>query len=518
MDLKNNIKSINPATFEVIGEVRVTSKKQVEDALKRARQVQPEWHKIGYQKRASYIIKARDLMLADIDGLADLISQENGKPVSEAIAHDILPVLSLMTHFAKNTESILKKQSIDLGIWGLMGRKSMIEYYPFGVVGVISPWNFPLSIPIGEVSMALMAGNTVILKPSEYTSLIAVKIKEIFEKAAFPLNVFQLVIGDGQTGANLVEAGCDKIVFTGSVATGQKIMAGCAKQLIPVTLELGGKDPFIVFEDADLDVASSAAVWGAFCNSGQVCASVERVYVQEGIAKKFEELVVKKTKKIRQGPGHLPDIDMGAMTVEMQLQKVKTQISEAQKSGAKILIGGKARDEKGYFFQPTILTQLDHSFSVVKDETFGPVLPLMQFKTENEAVKLANDSEYGLNAYIWTQNKGRAYRVASQIKAGTININESVFTHALPQTPWGGTKSSGIGRTHGKVGLLDLVQIRHIHENTRPKKHNYFWWYPYGPEKINMLKMFLRGFLRSDPSRFWPLFKSFIQSFRLRVE
>ncbi len=350
--------------------------------------------------------------------------------------------------------------------------------------------------------MALIVGNAVVLKPSEYTTTIGMRIKKIFDEAGLAPGVLEIVTGDGLTGAALTKSGVDKVTFTGSVNTGKKIMAACAENLTPLMLELGGKDPFIVFDDADLDTASSAAVWGAFCNSGQVCASVERVYVHEKIADKFTQLVVEKTKKIRQGSGTDANIDMGAMTAPMQLRKVIEHVNDAKKRGAKILTGGDVVAEgKGNFFQPTVMTGVDHSFPVVKEETFGPVMPIMTFKSEDEVVKLANDSEYALNAYVWGGDKDQLNKVASQIIAGTVNINESLFTYALPQTPWGGPKLSGIGRTHGAHGLLDLVVIRHVHENARPAKKSFFWWYGYGPEKITMMKLlnqalFGRGFTR----------------------
>jgi len=496
------IKSINPGTLEVVGEIPNMTEKHVAAAISSARSVQKQWENMGFKKRAEILLRARDIILEETDEIAALISKENGKPIVEAVGNDIMPVLDLMTYFAKNAEKLLKKERIKLGKWTVMGRYSHLEFYPFGVVGVIAPWNYPLSIPLGEVAMALIVGNTVVLKPSEYTSLVGLKIKDIFERAKLPQDVLHIVTGDGATGAAVVSGGCDKIAFTGSVATGKKIMAACAENLTSLTLELGGKDPFIVFEDADIDAASSAAVWGAFSNSGQICASVERVYVHDKIFDQFTDQVVKKTEMLRQGLGSSLDIDVAAMTAEMQLKKVKEQVEDAKNRGATVLCGGDVnRDLKGYFYSPTVITGVDHSFAVVNEETFGPVMPIMKFSQEKEVIQLANDSHYALNAYIWAGNRARARRVASQLVAGTVNINESVFTFALPQTPWGGPKESGMGRTHGAFGLLDLVEVRHIHENKRPAKRNFFWWYGYGPEKLTMMKLlnnalFGKGFNR----------------------
>lgn len=513
------IKSINPATLEIIGEVPNMGEREVRVLVQAARTVQPQWEKLGFKARAAFVLRARDILMAEMDNIAELISKENGKPVVEAIGNDIMPVMDLMTYFAKNSQKLLKKEKIRLGKWSVMGRRSHLEFYPFGVVGVISPWNFPLSIPLGEVAMALMVGNTVVLKPSEHTPLVGLKIKEIFEKAKLPQDVLHVVTGDGKTGAALVESGCNKICFTGSVETGKKIMASCAQSLTSVMLELGGKDPLIVFDDADLDTASSAAVWGAFCNSGQICASVERLYVQDTIYDNFVGLVVDKTKKLRQGVGQSVDVDVAAMTAEMQIKKVSEHVEDARKRGAKILTGGKRlEDKKGYFYPPTVLVDVDHTFSIVSEETFGPVLPIMKFKTEDEAIKLANDSKYGLNAYVWSKDKAKARRVASQLQVGTANINESVFSHAVPQTPWGGPKLSGIGRTHGALGLLDLVEVRHVHENKVQGKKNFFWWFGYGADKVEMDKvlceaLFGKGFFH----RLGALIRFVVKSLKAKV-
>lgn len=504
----DSIQSINPATLEVLGEVPVLGQEEVLACVAQARRAQPAWQGLGFQQRRRYLFKIRDVILDQMDSLAECISKENGKPVFEAITHDILPVMDLITHYANHAEKIVKKQKVKLGRWFFLGRRSHLEFYPRGVVGIISPWNFPFSIPLGEVVMALMAGNAVVLKPSEFTSRIGQKIQEIIQMAGLPVDVFHLVTGFGETGAALVNSGCDMICFTGSVGTGKRIMETCAKTLTPLILELGGKDPFLVFEDADLDAASSAAVWGAFCNSGQVCASVERVYVQESVFEEFKNLVVKKTKMIRQGVGLYSNVDMGCMTSEMQINKVESQVQDARTRGAKILCGGERnQDFKGYFYRPTVLVGVDHSFPVLAEETFGPILPLMKFQSEKEAILLANDTEYALNAYLWGKDRSRLRRVASQIVAGTVNINESVFTHSLPQVPWGGIKKSGMGRTHGSVGFLDLMNVRHVHENLFSFKQMFVWWYGYSQSKIELFQAISTFFFGTGMPRFKALFR-----------
>jgi succinate-semialdehyde dehydrogenase/glutarate-semialdehyde dehydrogenase len=420
-------------------------------------------------------------MLAERDEIALLLSRETGKPVAEALSMEIVPTLATMHYFAHASESLLRPQKIDIGQYGFMGRSSRILFRPLGVIGIISPWNFPLATPADEVVMALMAGNSVVLKPSELTPLIALKIGDLFSRASLPAGLLEIVTGDGSTGAALVDARVDKIMFTGSVATGKRVAEAAAKYLTPVVLELGGKDPMIVLEDADLENAARGAVWGAFANSGQACASVERCYVQESIAPKFLERVVAETRSLKQGVGTAASVDIGAMSNERQLQIVVNHVDDAKLRGAEILTGGRRGSSlEGFFYEPTVLTNVDHDMAIMRDETFGPVLPVMTFKTDDEAVKLANDSVYGLTASVWTKNIAKGRRIAERIEAGTVMVNEVVYTHGIAQTPWGGVKDSGYGRTHGRMGLLELVYPQHIHVN-RISFLPDLWWFRYTP-------------------------------------
>src|SRR5205823_2707736 len=319
----------------------------------------------------------------------------------------------------------LRAEKIHIGQYGLMGRTSRIVYQPLGVVGIISPWNFPWAIPLGEVVMALMTGNAVVLKPSELTPLTGLKIGEVFKRAGLADGLLQVVTGDGTTGAALVEARVDKIMFTGSVATGKRVAQSAARTLTPVVLELGGKDPMIVCDDANVETAASAAVWGAFSNSGQACASVERCYVHESIAPQFIESVVEKTRALRQNVGTNVETEIGAMSSERQLAIVEEHMSDAVARGARVLTGGqRAASLQGSFYEPTVITGVDHTMTIMCDETFGPVLPVMTFKTEDEAIKLANDSHFGLTASVWTRDSRRGKRIAEQLEAGTVMVNE----------------------------------------------------------------------------------------------
>jgi acyl-CoA reductase-like NAD-dependent aldehyde dehydrogenase len=469
----------DPATGEEVGRAHITNPGQVRDAVQRARTAQPAWARLSYHQRAQVILRVRELVLAQLEEIATLISRETGKPSAEAISMEIVPTLDLMHYFARNTAKLLKPSRIDLGQYGLMGRSSKIVYKPLGVVGIISPWNFPWATPLDEVVMALMAGNAVVVKPSELTPLTSLKFAEIFRQAQLPPGLVEVIPGNGSTGSALVEAGIDKIMFTGSVTTGKRVAEAAAKHLTPVVLELGGKDPMIVLEDANIPNAARAAIWGGFNNSGQACASIERCYVHESIAPQFIENVLKETAALRQGPTTSEEIDIGAMTTERQLQIVEDHIADAVERGAKVIIGGKRQvDVNGWFHEPTVITNVDHSMKVMKEETFGPVIPIMTFQTDDEAVRLANDSIYGLTACIFTSDISRGRKLAEQIEAGTVMVNEVVYTHALAQTPWGGVKQSGYGRTHGHLGLLELVTPQHVHVNSFPKIPD-VWWFRY---------------------------------------
>src|SRR5688572_13441129 len=472
----------------------ITNPCEVAAAVRRARAAQPAWGALSYRERAAYVLRAREIVLAQTEEIANLISRETGKPPAEAISMEVVPTLDLMNYFARNTATLLKRQKIDIGQYGLMGRSSYIFYKPLGVVGIISPWNFPWATPLDEVVMALMAGNVVVLKPSELTPLSALKIGDIFKEVPLPEGVLEIITGDGSTGAALVEAGVDKIMFTGSVATGKRVAEAAAKRLTPVVLELGGKDPMIVLEDAKLENAARAAIWGAFCNSGQACASIERCYVHESIAAKFIDLVVKETRVLRQGQPDGEGIDVGAMTTERQLRIVESHVSDAVAKGARIETGGsRLNDCEGWFHEPTVVTNVDHSMELMTEETFGPVLPIMTFKTDDEAIRLANDSIYGLTAAVFTGDIGRGRELAERIDAGTVMINEVVYTHAVAQTPWGGVKQSGYGRTHGRLGLLELVTPQHIHANAFPWLPD-VWWFRYTKEAGELFRGFARRF------------------------
>lgn len=490
----NLIISYDPVTGDEVGRVKKCSAQDVESAVSVARLAFESWQGTSFAERAEIVMRAREVILAEMDEIALLISMEMGKPVAEAVSMDISPALDLMQYFARRSKRILRARRRGIGLLGLMGRYSKIVYKPLGVIGIISPWNFPLAIPLGEAVMALMAGNTVVLKPSELTPLTGERISELFQKAGLPDDVLQVVSGDGETGAALVLAGVDKIMFTGSVETGKRIAEAAARTLTPVVLELGGKDPMIVFEDANLEKAADAAVWGAFTNAGQACSSVERLYVQKDVAEKFTKLVLERTGMLKQGPGTDPSSDVASMSSEEQLDIVEAHIEEFRSSGAQIAAGGgRAEDQKGAFFRPTVILNADNAMKPMQEETFGPTLPVSSFENEYEAVTLANDSRFGLTASVWTGDIRKAKRVAAKILAGTVMINEVLYTHGIAQTPWGGFKDSGYGRTHGEEGLRELTATQHVHVNRFLFTPD-IWWFRYSESGLETFKSMARTF------------------------
>ena len=484
--------SRDPATGEEVGRAPLTLPEEVARAVGRARSSQAAWAATSFRARGRIIQRARKIILSELDEIALLISRETGKPIAEAIAMEMAPGLDLMQYFARKTESLLQRERINVGLYGWMGRSSYLVNKPIGVVGIISPWNFPWATPLAEVVMALMAGNAVVLKPSELTPLTALKIKEVLEQAGLPDGLLQVVTGDGSTGAALIGAGVNKIMFTGSVATGRRVAEAAANYLIPVVLELGGKDPMIVLEDANIENAARGAVWGAFANCGQSCAAVERCYVNESISQKFTDAVVAETRRLQQSGDK--QSDLGPMSSEQQLRVVERHVYEATAQGAVALTGGeRTSDAAGPFFPPTVLTNINHEMNVMREETFGPVLPIMTFKTDDEAIRLANDSVYGLTASVWTNDLARGKRIAEQIEAGTVMINETLYVHAVGQTPWGGVKHSGFGRSHGRAGLLELVHQQHIHVNHLAWVPD-VWWFNYTPSAGKLFRSLARRF------------------------
>lgn len=473
------IVSVNPATGETLREIACATDQEVRDAVARARTAQPAWFALGLRKRAKVLREFQFLLHERKSEIAAALTREAGKPYAEALTTEVLVVLDSARFYIENAHSLLRDEPLPHGNLAMKTKSGRIVREPYGVIGIISPWNYPLSTPATESLAALVAGNAVVVKPSEFTTLIALELAALLHSAGVPKDVFQVVVGDGSTGAALLNADIDKLVFTGSVPTGKRIGKAAGERLLPVVLELGGKDPMVLLEDADIGVASSGAVWGAFMNAGQTCLSVERCYVHQSIYQPFAEACMRKASQLRVGNGMDPQTDMGPMIHERQLRIVEQQVEDAKARGARVLTGGtRLRDLGPNFYAPTILTDVTHQMLVMREETFGPVLPIMPFNTDEEAVKLANDSEFGLAASIWTRDRRRGEALARRLNAGTVQINDAVSCFGISEAPHGGVKSSGIGRTHGRFGLEEMVRIKYVATDRLPRMKK-VWWYGY---------------------------------------
>jgi succinate-semialdehyde dehydrogenase/glutarate-semialdehyde dehydrogenase len=490
----------NPATGEILKELPQTPKNDLRAIFERAAEVQKQWALVPVKKRVETVVNLRETFINHVDDLSDLISSENGKPRFEAMVNEIFAAIELCTFFAKTGEALLRDSKIPLGI--MKHRASYLNYWPLGVIAVITPWNYPFLLPMGELVMGVLCGNAIVFKPSEITPLVGLRIQALFEEAGFPKGLISTVVGDGTIGAAIIEQKPAKIFFTGSVMTGKKIMRAAADHLIPVNLELGGKDAMIVLADADLDFATSAALWGGFSNSGQICASVERIIVHESIASDFNLRLKAKLATLRQGVSRAGDNDLGAITFEKQKEIYAAQILQAKENGAEFVSGGNFSSDRR-FLQPTVVTGKNiETLDIYNEETFGPVVAITTFKSIDEAVEKANRSKYGLLASIITKNHDLAEEIAKRLEVGTVTINEVVYTAGLPETPWGGVKETGFGRKHSARGLYEFVNTRHIHKPVSSLfVFKSLWWFPYTPFQHATFRQFIEFYRKSRMAR-----------------
>jgi acyl-CoA reductase-like NAD-dependent aldehyde dehydrogenase len=488
----------NPATLAPVGEFEARSAGDVQAALEVARKAQRDWGALPIEERSRYLRRAVRALLARQDEFVEVIRRETGKPEAEALAVEVLGACDALTFYARRAKRILADRSIPVHL--LKSKKLRISYRPLGVVGIVTPWNFPFLLSLNPTAQALVAGNAVILKPSEATPHSGQLVEELLRAAGLPEGVFQCLLGDGETGRALVEAGCDKISFTGSVATGRKVAEACGRRLIPCTLELGGKDPMIVCQDADLDRAAAGAVYGAFANAGQVCVSTERVYVVDGVADEFVRKVVARTSELRQGSAG--EADVGPMILPSQLEIVERHVQDAVARGARVLAGGRRNpNAEGLFFEPTVLVDVDHEMAIMREETFGPVLPIMRVRDEDEALRLANDTRYGLNANVWTRDKHKGVELAKQIQSGSVVVNDCMLTYGITESPFGGRKESGIGQVNGEIGLRGYCYAQSIAIDRFGGKSE-FLWFPYTARKTRLLRRLMRLLWGSPLGRF----------------
>lgn len=460
----------SPITLEKTGELICASGKEVDDAVHKARIAQPAWAALSFKERGHFLNRMSKIVLEQKNEIMDLVISETGKARTDAFAMEIFSSVDALQYYAKNAQKFLKPQKRKVhGLVGMVKRAELI-YQPLGVIGIITPWNGPFVLALVQGCQALIAGNTVVVKGSEVTPNSTKLVETLFKKAGLPNNVFQVLMGDGQTGADLVNAAVDKISFTGSVKTGKRIGAICGERLLPFTLELGGKDAMIVCEDANLERAAEGAVIGSCMNSGHYCCGVERIYVVAPIYKRFVELVEKRVKTLRQGTELGYDEDVGAIFWDKQVDIIEDHMKDAVKLGAKVRVGGKRNDkQKGLYFLPTLITDVTHDMKIMRDETFGPIVAIMKVRDENEAIKLANDSDYGLSGTVWCANDKHARSIATRMQTGNVCINDMTVTYGIPVTPFGGVKDSGLGMVNGSVGLRGYCQLKPIIYDKWPK-------------------------------------------------
>ncbi len=479
---------VGPASGKPLAQVRSNTAGEVREAVAHARKVAPDWAALDPRGRVHLLKQVRHRIYGMLDEIIQVVSEQCGKPRAEALTHDVLPTVLMLQYFERMAPRWVRPERVGrlLGP-SLFATASRVEFRPFGVVGCISPWNYPFFLSFLGAAPALFAGNTVVLKPSEVTPGVGELIRRTFEP--LPVGVATVVQGGGVAGAALVDAPVDKLCFIGSPGTGRKIAEAAAKHLTPVVMELGGQDAAIVCDDADLDVASSGVLWGAFMNAGQTCAAVERVYVVDSVADRFEELLVDKAASLRQDP----EGEVGSLTSERQLETVRRHLADALDKGGKLLSGGLEAGRSNHngtlWAAPTIIDGRSEEMALFSEETFGPLLPVIRVRDEDEAVRRTNEEGFNLTSSVWTRSRDKARRISSQVKAGSILINGHGHTAGAPWTPWGGVGESGYGRLNGIYGLREFLVPVNVSTSIAPGLKS-LWWYPYGEPTTKTLRAF----------------------------
>ncbi len=483
----------NPATGKLISTVPIVGSDELAQMAARGREAQPGWAELGFEGRGRILRRAQKWMSDNMERVVEVVVSESGKTYEDAQLADWGHVVAALGFWAKQAPRYLEDEQVPS--WNnpiVAGKKLIIRDAPIGLVGVIGPWNYPITNSFGDCVPALAAGNSVILKPSEVTPLSSLLMEEMLHECGIPENVFQVATGDGSTGAALIDE-VDCIMFTGSTKTGKAVAKAAAERLIPCYLELGGKDPMIVLADANLDRAANAAAFYSMNNGGQVCISVERVYVEEPIYDEFVQKVTDNVRKIRQGApdGGIGSVDVGAVTFPPQLDIVDSHVKDAVDKGAKVLVGGHPRPGGGRFYEPTVLVDVDHSMRIMTEETFGPTLPIMKVPDADEALRLANDSEYGLQASVWTRDIERGEALARRVEAGVVTVNDAQVNYTALNLPMGGWKSSGLGTRHGAAGIRKYTKVQSLLvTKVAPKRDLHM--FPYSKTRTKLLARMVR--------------------------
>jgi succinate-semialdehyde dehydrogenase/glutarate-semialdehyde dehydrogenase len=487
------ILAIDPATGKAFTDTPATPIESVAETVRRARVAQVEWAARPLARREAVVRKFQRLLFERRMEAAALVTRENGKPLGEALLTDVAVTLDLARYYLQHGSRILEPRRVRHGNVALFGKRGWIHWDPMGVIAIISPWNYPLLLPFGEMIPALLAGNAVVFKPSEFTTLSGLLGVQLLREAGLPENVCQVVVGAGEVGAALVAAKPDKIFFTGSARTGRKVAVAAAERFIPVSLELGGSDPCIVLADADLERAASGAIWARFANGGQTCVAAKRVIVERPVYDRFLDLLVRKVATLRLGPGTEPGVDVGPVIRPAQLEELERQLAQAVSMGARVVAGGRRRPDLGpTFFEPTVLTDVPLASPVWREEVFGPILPVVPALDQEDAIRIANDSAYGLSASIWTRRRAHGELLARRIHAGAVLVNDATYYVGAAEAPHGGMKESGLGgRTHGEFGLLETCHPRFVGSDLLDRIRKP-WWFGYHEESLAARDGFVR--------------------------
>jgi acyl-CoA reductase-like NAD-dependent aldehyde dehydrogenase len=486
-DAANGIPVENPATGEIVATVPDLGPEAITEMAARGRAAQPGWEAFGFDGRGRVLRRAQKWVMDNAEQISSTIVSETGKTFEDATLAEIGYAGNAFGFWAREAPNYLGDERIKSSQVLVKGKKILLRYRPLGLIGVIGPWNYPLTNSFGDCIPALAAGNSVIMKPSEITPLTSLLMAEGMRECGLPENVLQIATGRGETGAALVEH-VDMIMFTGSTRTGRKVAEAAARRLIPASLELGGKDPMLVLSDADLERAANFATYYSMQNAGQTCISIERVYVEEPV---YDEFVAKVSEKVRalrvgkpEGPG---SVEVGAITFPPQMDTIKDHVADAVQRGARVLAGGHEVPGPGRFFEPTVLVDVDHSMKIMKDETFGPTLPIMKVSDTEEAVRLANDSPYGLGASVFTRDTARGEEVAKRLEAGAANVNDAMINYTVLELPMGGAKASGLGSRHGPGGIRKYCSQQAIVITPKLALKKEPFMYPYNSRTSRML-------------------------------
>lgn len=487
----NETECINPATGEKMGSSRLNTADEARRALARAREAQRAWAALPLKERAAYVLRMRDYLVENADEMSDVIHQDVGKTRIEALATEVLPSALAISYYTRHAERFLRPERLGGGALLFINKPSTLYRLPFGVVAIIAPWNYPLGIAMHEIVPALLAGNAVIFKIARETQMVGRRIEEMARAAGIPEGIFTyLNIPGSLVGDALLDPAnhVDKLFFTGSVPVGKTLMVKAAESLTPVSLELGGNDAMLVCEDANVERAVNGAIWAGFQNSGQSCGAVERVYVHSRVYDSFMDLLKDRVEGLRQGPAFDHDIDVGAMCTDRQTKTVESHCEDAVAKGATVWAQARVNAGGGHFFPATVLADVNHDMVVMREESFGPILGVMRVDSMDEAVELANDSNLGLTGSVWSKNTRKAIELGRRIQAGVISINDHLMSHGVAQTPWGGLKESGIGRSHGKLGFEEMTEPQVVINELLHRSTRNVWWHPYSETVYNGLR------------------------------